>query len=198
MNNNVHKSKRWSKHVVNYTNSVLNNVFIFQKLNHFLKHSYNTYPYVFYFLKRYNKKIKVKRNFWKSYYNYRIITFNQKKNKLDIIVKNYKKILLSLSSGISAAKLGMEEKKNKKSNKVFNIMVKSVFKGLKPANKLIRYIIQFKGTRSNLTRYIEYIIQLEFKFKETYIIYTPSIPNTFKYKKIKALKKNFKKNYLRI
>jgi hypothetical protein len=126
------------------------------------------------------------------------MTINQKKNGLNIIVKNYKKLVLNLSSGVSAKKLGMEEKKNKKSIKVFNIMLKSVFKGIKPSNKLVKFILQFKSTKSNLIKFIDYIIQLNFKFREVYIIYTPTIPNKYVYKKIKALKKNFRKNYLHI
>lgn len=193
MNNNVHKSKKWIKHFSEYSEVVLDNFYMlsFYKI---LKNLYKNYIYSFYFLKRYNKSIKLKKNFWKSLHFYKIFTLHHKLKKLNITVKVDSQLLLSLSSGISAKQLGMEEKKNKKSFKVFSIMLKSVFKKFKSTNNIFKCIVQFKGLSFFLKKYTQYLSQ--FKFKEVCFIHTPSTSNQFRFKKIRSLKKNFRKNFL--
>lgn len=196
LNNNIHKSKTLVKYFTNYWFFLYKNVpnFLqFYKLSPII-----SYTYLFYYINRYNKNIKIRRNFWKSSYNYKIITLHHKSKKLNITVKNSKRILITLSSGISTKKLGIEEKKNKKSIKVFNIMIKSIFKNIKPSNQLLKCILQIKGTNFYLYKYIDYINQLKFKFKEVYFIYTPIITHKPKFKKIRSLKKNFRKNFLSV
>lgn len=97
---------------------------------------------------------------------------------------------------MATKKLGIEDKKSKKSLKVFNIMIKSILKNIKPLNKFFRCILQFKGSNSYIYKYIETLNKLNFNFKESYIIYTPTIPKKFRFKKVRSLKKNFRKNYL--
>lgn len=75
-------------------------------------------------------------------------------------------------------------------------MLKSVFKGIKPEKQLVKSILQIKGTTIYINRYLDIINQLNFKFKEVYFIYTPQITNKFNFKKVRSLKKNFRKNYL--
>lgn len=195
LNNNIHKSKKWVKYLNSYWVYIYNNVIV--KTHSKIKIN-NKYYYIIFFLKKYNKIIKVKNNIWKSLETYKIITFHHKNKKLNITVKNAKKILITLSSGISIKKLGLEEKKNKKSLKVFNIMIKSILNGLKPLNFFLKCIIQFRGTNNFINKYIDYINQLNFKFFEVYYIYTPIIPNKPRFKKVRSLKKNFRKNFLKV
>lgn len=154
------------------------------------------YGYVFYFLDRHNKKLKVLKNIWKDFSKYKVVTLHHKNKKLKITVHNKDKILLNLSPGMVTKKLGIEDKRDKKSIKIFNIMLKSVFKGLKPSNKLFRCFFQLKGTTVYMNKYIDLINKLNFGFKEIYFIFTPRIPNKPFFKKIRSLKKNFRKNYL--
>ena len=135
------------------------------------------------------------RNIWKNYDNYKIVTFHHLNKKLKITVCKHNKLLVNLSPGIVTKKLGIEEKKDKKSNKIFNIMIKSIFKGFKPTNYIFKCFFQFKGTTVFANKYIDYINKLNFRFREVYFIYTPCISNKFIYKKIRSLKKNFRKNY---
>lgn len=172
-------------------------MFIFNLLNfNFFFKKHNKYDYLFYFLKKFNKTIKVKKNYWKNLENYKLITFNHKFKKLRLIVSKKDKILINLSSGMATKKLNIEEKKHKKSLKIFNIMIKSVLKGLRPSNFFLRCLIQFKGVNSYLNKYLETILKLNFNIKETYVMFTPNVSKNFKFKKIRSLKKNFRKNYL--
>lgn len=191
LNNNIHKSKSFIK----YFNNFFLNYIIFYNIN-FKFSLFYKYIYVFYFLKKYNKFFKYKNNLWKNLHNFKLFTFYHKTKKLRLIVKKNLKILVNFSSGMATKKLGIEEKKNKKSLKVFNIMIKSLFKNLKPHNTLFRCILQFKGSNSYLYKYLETLNKINLLFKDVYLIYTPSIPNKNNFKKIRSLKKNFRKGYL--
>lgn len=195
LNNNVHKTKGLIKFFTNYM-SIMSN---FAYFNFYSKNinTYNyKYSYAYYFLTKFNKTIKIKNNFWKEFYNYKIISFHHFSKKLRLIISKNNKMLINFSSGMATKKLGIEEKKNKKSLKIFNIMIKSILKNIKPKNRFFRCIIQFKGSNSFINKYLETLDKLNFNFKEAYIMYTPKIPKKFKFKKIRSLKKNFRKNYL--
>lgn len=195
MNNNVHKSIKWGPYFKNYSVS-LARYNLFNNFYHNQLSGYKKYGYLFYFLNKHNINLKVYKNIWKNFDNYRVLTFHYKNKKLKITLFNLKRLLVNLSPGMVTKKLGIEEKKEKKSIKIFNIMVKSVFKAIKPSNQLFRYFFQFKGTTVFINKYIDYINKLNVKFKEVYFIYTPQIPNKFVFKKVRSLKKNFRKNYL--
>lgn len=159
---------------------------------------YKKYVYLIYFYRRSNERVKINKNFYKDFLSYKVITFHYINKKLRIIVTKNNKIILNFSSGIVTKKLGFEEKKNKKSIKTFNIMVKSVLKGLRPVGNIFKCILQFKGTTVYIKKYLELLKKLDFKFKEVYYIYTPKIPNKTTFRKVRSLKKNFKKKFLSV
>jgi hypothetical protein len=93
----------------------------------------------------------------------------------------------------------METKKSKKSTKIMNVMVKSIIKDCKNNNNSYRLIIQIKGTKITFYKILEFLKDLLGKRSDVYFIYTPTIPsNGKKFKKIRSLKKNFRKKYLKV
>ena len=105
--------------------------------------------------------------------------------------------MLNLTAGMSIKKLNMIEKKNKKSLKVTNIMIRSVIRDLRNIGIDNKLLIQFKGTKFDINKHLELLNKHILKYKEIYIIYTPIITNKYIYKKVRSLKKNFRKNYLK-
>lgn len=188
-----HKSKYTIKYLLPIFLDIFDSIKIFPEVFKIYKN--NRSYYLWYFFKKYSKRLKFGKNYWKNIEKYKLLTLFQKKRKLNIILKRGEKTYLNLTPGIGTKKLNMVNKKDKTLNKVRNWMIKKSFKYLYTKGFLYKCIIQFKGTTTNLHVYSEFLLTLNFKFKEVYFIFTPYIPYKFKYKKVRSLKKNFRKSF---
>lgn len=111
----------------------------------------------------------------------------------------YKNNLIScITPGIITKKLDIIKKKNKKTNKVTNIMIKSILKTYYKNENFHKLIIQIKGTKSSFIKILIFFKDIIKKYVDTYFIYTPVIAfNKKSFKKIRSLKKNFRKKYFK-
>lgn len=195
-----HKSKRWSKYFDKFIEDVflflcilINNKNISKRLiikNHVL--------YVFYYMYKFNRKYTIKRNFFKRFYYHNVLTFNFLKKKLNITYSYKNNLISSITPGIITKKLDIINKKNKKSGKIVNIMVKSMLKTYRKNENFHKLIIQVKGTKLSFFKILIHVKDIIKKYTDTYFIYTPVISfNKKNFKKIRSLKRNFKKKYFK-
>lgn len=104
----------------------------------------------------------------------------------------------SITPGIITKKLEIINKKNKKSTKIINIMIKSMLKTYKKNENYHKLIIQIKGTKSSFFKILITFKDIIKKYTDTYFIYTPVVPfNKRNFKKIRSLKRNFRKKYFK-
>jgi hypothetical protein len=114
-----------------------------------------------------------------------------------LVCKN--KLISSITPGIITKKLGIQSKKSKKSIKIINVMVKSILKTYKNNDNPHKLIIQVKGTKTTFFRIIVFCKDIIKNYTDAYFMYTPSISNNKQnFKKIRSLKRNFKKKYFKI
>jgi hypothetical protein len=191
----------WSKHL----DSFLEDFFVFLSflnLNNCLKlNLINTKNVLstFYYIYRFNRKYTIKKNFFKRFFYHNILTFNFLKKKLNITYTYKNNLISCITPGIITKKLDIVNKKNKKSNKIVNIMVKSMLKTYKKNDNFHKLIIQIKGTKLSFIKILIFFKDILKKYTDAYFIYTPSITfNKKNFKKIRSLKKNFRKKYFKI
>lgn len=195
-----HKSKRWSKHFDNFIEDLFaflfhlmyekNSKFFFINTHHILN--------VFYYIYKFNRKYTIKRNFFKRFYYHNILTFNFLKKKLNITYSCKNNLISSITPGIITKKLDIINKKNKKSIKIVNIMVKSMLKTYRKNENYHKLIIQVKGTKSSFYKILIFVKDILKKYTDAYFIYTPVISFSKKnFKKIRSLKRNFRKKYFK-
>lgn len=126
------------------------------------------------------------------------MTFNFLKKKLNITYSYKNKLLSSITPGIITKKLDIINKKNKKSTKITNIMIKSILKTYRKNENYHKLIIQIKGTKSLFFKILILLKDLLKKYTDAYFIYTPVISfNKKNFKKIRSLKRNFRKKYFK-
>lgn len=107
-------------------------------------------------------------------------------------------LVSSITPGIITKKLDIQTKKNKKSSKIINIMIKSMIKTYRQDENFHKLIIQIKGTKISFFKITSFFKDLLKKYTDAYFIYTPVIPNNNKnFKKIRSLKRNFRKKYFK-
>lgn len=195
-----HKSKIWSKYFDKFIEDfflflciLINDKNISKRLiiqNHVL--------YVFYYMYKFNRKYTIKKNFFKRFYYHNILTFNFLKKKLNITYSYKNNLISSITPGIITKKLDIINKKNKKSSKIVNIMIKSILKTYRKNENFHKLIIQIKGTRSSFFKVLIHIKDIIKKYTDTYFMYTPVVSfNKKGFKKIRSLKRNFKKKYFK-
>lgn len=96
-------------------------------------------------------------------------------------------------------KLGLKTKKTKKSNKITNLLIKSIITAYWESENFYKVIVQIKGTKISFYKIVDFIKKLSVKYTDIYFIYTPSIThNKHCFKKVRSLKKNFRKKYFKI
>lgn len=155
--------------------------------------------YIFYYIDKFNKKYLIKKNFFKKFLYHNVLTFNFTKKKIFATLTYRNKLVSYVTPGIFTKKLDIEIKKTKKNNKILNILCKSIAKTCLNNENSHKLIIQIKGTKINFYKIIEYIRITIKNYTDAYFIYTPVISNNnYKFKKIRSLKKNFRKKYLKI
>lgn len=152
----------------------------------------------FYYVHKFNRKYTIKKNFFKRFYYHNILTFNFLKKKLNITYTYKNNLISSITPGIITKKLDIINKKNKKSNKIINIMLKSMLKTYKKNDNFHKLIIQIKGSKSSFFRILIFFKDILKKYTDAYFVYTPSISfNKKNFKKIRSLKRNFRKKYFK-
>lgn len=136
-------------------------------------------------------------NYLVSFTKHLIIIIDVRNLKPRIFVINNNKCIFSLTSGIIFKKMQMKEKKLKKSEKMFNVMVKTTITNIKKRINCNKFIINLVGTKYNLINSVIYIRKNFLKDNITFL-YSPSINhNNLKVKKIKSIKKRLKKRFIR-
>jgi hypothetical protein len=118
---------------------------------------------------------------------------------LNINLSYKNNLISSITPGIITKKLEIYSKKNKKSTKIINIMIKSILKTYKNNENYHKLVIQIKGTKSSFNKILIFFKDIIKKYTDVYFIYTPVIAfNKKKFKKIRSLKRNFRKKYFKI
>jgi hypothetical protein len=147
----------------------------------------------------FNRKYLIKRNFFKRFYYHNILTFNFLKKKLNVSLSYKNNLISNITPGIITKKLEIYNKKNKKSTKIINIMIKSMLKTYKNNENFHKLIIQIKGTKSSFVKILVFFKDIIKKYTDTYFVYTPVIPfNKKNFKKVRSLKRNFRKKYFKL
>ena len=154
-------------------------------------------------IKNYNnfnlKKIDtIKKNFLKNFENNIIIVldFRSLKFKLFIIKKN--NCAYSSTSGIIFKKMNLNNKKYKKSDKLVYLCIKNaLIKNQHILNKK-KIIIYTKGLRKNINNFVNYL-SLKINTNKLVFINDLKVSNnkTFKFKKIKSIKRKLKKKIVK-
>jgi len=158
----------------------------------------NKILHVFYYIYKLNRKYTIKKNFFKRFYYHNILAFNFLKKKLNITYSYKNNLISSITPGVITKKLEIVNKKNKKSSKIINIMIKSMLKTYRNNENYHKLIIQIKGTKSSFFKILISLKDLLKKYTDTYFIYTPVICfNKKNFKKIRSLKRNFRKKYFK-
>lgn len=194
-----HKFKSWSKHINSIIDDLPTFIDTFNSLNkiNFIN-SNRTFKTLFY-IYRFNRKYLIKKNFFKRFYYHNILTFNFLKKKLNVNLSYKNNLLSSITPGIITKKLEIHNKKNKKSTKIINIMIKSMLKTYKNNENFHKLIIQIKGTKSSFVKILVFFKDIIKKYTDTYFVYTPVISfNKRNFKKVRSLKRNFRKKYFKI
>lgn len=146
-------------------------------------------------LKKFNQ-IK-KENYFNNFIKHMIIIFDLRNTKPRIFIINNNKCVFTLTSGIIYKKMQMKEKKIKKTEKMFNIMVKTTIMNLKKRFNCKKFIVNVIGTRYNLSNSVLYI-KKNFDNKNIIFLYSPSINhNNLKVKKVKSIKRRLKKRIIK-
>jgi hypothetical protein len=132
------------------------------------------------------------------YYNYGILTINILKRRLLLYFIYNTKLKVTLTPGMISKKLDIIEKKAKTSTKIVNLMFRLGLKVICDKHKLTQLIINIKGTRYEIYKYIDLIKRNIPAGIYTFFIFTPNVRyNLVKFKKIKAIKKNLKKKLIK-
>lgn len=179
------------KHTERLLNGLFRRIFFFKDRikNFFLFRYYN-----FLNLKKLNR---INNNEYFQNFNKKIIIIiDIRCIKPKIIVLNNNKSILTLTTGIIFKKMQMKEKSIKKTQKMFNIMMKLVATNLKKKINCNNFIIQIKGTKSKLINIITFV-KNSFKENNVFFLYSPTIDYKLKFKKVKSIKRRLKKKIIR-
>lgn len=143
----------------------------------------------------FQKLIKIKN---KNYYTNSdkiVIMLDNRHQKIRIFLTLKGKCKFSVTAGIIYKKLAMKQKKNKKAEKLINLMLKIISLKLKNHLTKNKCILHIKGTRSNMFNLLV-LIKKNFKSNKFFFIYSPHIEyGKFKFKKVKSIKRRLKKKF---
>lgn len=157
------------------------------------------FNHIYYYNKiNYNKLKIIKNKNYYSNYNKIILILDTRpiKPKIFLIFKN--KCILTLTSGIIYKKLNMKKKKTKKSEKMLNLMLKSVYIKIQQTVLCKNIIIHLKGTKSNIFNVLVSVSN-NFKDKNIFMMYSPKIGfNKYKFKKLKSIKRRLRKRFSKL
>lgn len=157
----------------------------------------NSFIFKFYNSINLNKLNQINKNNYFLNFNKKLIIIIDIRNiKPRIVVINNNKCILTLSTGIIFKKMQMKEKSIKKTQKMFNIMMKLVSTNLKKKINCNNYIIHIKGTKSKLLNILVFI-KKSFINNNLFFLYSPRIDYKIKFKKIKSIKRRLKKKFVR-
>jgi len=158
-----------------------------------------SFAYVFYYIIKFNRKYTIKKNFFKKFFYHNILTFNFTKKKISATLTYQNRLISYVSPGIFTKKLGIEAKKSKKSTKVMNVLAKAIVKTCLNNENSHKLVVQIKGTKLSFFKVIDFIKITIKKYTDAYFVYTPVISNNnSRFKKVRSLKKNFRKKFLKI
>jgi len=155
--------------------------------------------HVLYYINKFNKKYLIKKNFFKKFFYHNVLTFNFTKKKTFATLTYQDKLISYITPGIFTKKLGIETKKTKKSNKILNVLCKTIIRTCLNNENSHKLVVQIKGTKIGFYKIIDFMKTSIRKYTDAYFIYTPVISsNNYRFKKIRSLKKNFRKKFLKI
>ena len=187
-----------------YTKNDFNNFFfenIFLNLNNnIFKFKFkNIKSLIFFYLFYFNKINKKKLNFInkKKLNFYNIININLKKKLIKLNLTQNDKTVLQITPGIVYKKLNMNVKKNKKSFKLLNLMVKLFLKNMLKMLKFKKFIVNLNFLRKDFFLIIK-LLKKYINFKKIIFIYSLKKNNNFKFKKKKSIKKKLTKKFKNI
>lgn len=187
-----------------YNQKDFNNFFfenIFLNLNNdFFKFKLkNVKNLIFFYLFYFNKINKKKLDFInkKKLFFYNIININLKKKHIKLNLIQNDKNVLQISPGIVYKKLNMNVKKNKKSFKLLNLMVKLFLKNMIKMLKFKKFIINLNFLRKDMFLMLK-LLKRYINFKKIIFIYSLKKNNNFKFKKKKSIKKKLTKKFKNI
>ena len=187
-----------------YTKNDFNNFFfenIFLNLNNnIFKFKFkNIKSLIFFYLFYFNKINKKKLNFInkKKLNFYNIININLKKKLIKLNLTQNDKTVLQITPGIVYKKLNMNVKKNKKSFKLLNLMVKLFLKNMLKMIKFKKFIVNLNFLRKDFFLIIK-LLKKYINFKKIIFIYSLKKNNNFKFKKKKSIKKKLTKKFKNI
>jgi len=112
------------------------------------------------------------------------------------LIQNDKNVL-QISPGIIYKKLNMNVKKNKKSFKLLNLMIKLFLKNMIKILKFKKFIINLNYLRKDVFLMLK-ILKRYINFKKVIFIYSLKKNNNFKFKKKKSIKKKLTKKFKNI
>lgn len=159
----------------------------------------NIFSYLDYYNKINFEKIKkIKdQNIYRNL-NSLIIQINIKNTKPKIVVINKDKCFTNITAGIIFKKLNMKIKKLKKTEKMLNLMLKSIYSNIIRFIYFKKVIIHIKGTKSNIFKAVS-LVNNSFKNKNVFLIYSPKIKyGLTKFKKLKSIKRRLKKKFIKL
>jgi hypothetical protein len=133
----------------------------------------------FYYVNKYNIKYILKKNFFKRFYYFNLLTFNFYKKNLFTVLRCRNKLVNQVTSGIISKKLGVDDKKSKNTDKVFNITIKAAIKKYKEDSNFYKLIVQIKGIHIYNYRLVDFLKNIFINYVDYYIIYTPLISSSF-------------------
>lgn len=177
---------------------IINEFYKNVKKNYFLKKN----PNLFEIYKKYNninfqKLYKIKNSYYTNSENI-IITLDNRYQKVRIFLTLKNKCKFSITSGIVYKKLAMKQKKNKKAEKLINLMLKIISLKLKSILKKNKCIFYIKGLKSNTSNLL-ILINKNFKKNRFLFIFSPCVEyGKFKFKKIKSIKRRLRKKFSKI
>jgi len=196
-----HKSKNWSKFFESYINLLYIYIYDYIFIHDLNQNDHNkcSFLHVFYYINKFNKKYLIKKNFFKKFFYHNVLTFHFTKKKVYATLTYQDKLISYVTPGIFTKKLGIETKKTKKSGKIVNVLCKTIVKTCINNENSHKLVVQIKGTKISFYKIIDFIKLTIKKYTDAYFIYTPVISsNNKRFKKIRSLKKNFRKKFLKI
>ena len=182
-----------------FNNFFFENIFLNLNNNFFNFKLKNIRKIIFFYLFYFNKINKKKLNFTnkKKLFFYNIININLKKKHIKLNLTQNDKSVLQISPGIIYKKLNMITKKNKKSFKLLNLMIKLFLKNMIKILKFKKFIINLNYLRKDVFLMLK-ILKRYINFKKVIFIYSLKKNNNFKFKKKKSIKKKLTKKFKNI
>lgn len=128
------------------------------------------------------------------------ILLDIRKLKTKLIIFNKKGCLFYITNGLVFKKLNLKNKKNKKSEKTTNLLLKNVNNKKKFFNNYSKIIFYVKGVKKYINNIIKYVSENILKNKNFTIIMNQKTSKSkyFNFKKIKAIKRRLKKKIIKL